>query len=199
MGVVTVARLAIADPPYLNRGERWYGSGNGDWSGNGTADVHPEAGIWDSPGAHVALVEQLVREYDGWVIALSPDSLKLYLDACPDDVHVMVWYRRNGMPGGNRVRRCWEPVILRQPEGRRGRSEVTMTTSDVLDAPAKRPGFAGAKPPMWTRWVLDALGYAPGVDTVDDLFPGSGGVTAAMDGMLVGVTTSSADRGSDDA
>lgn len=42
MGVVTVARLAIADPPYLNRGERWYGSGNGDWSGNGTADVHPD-------------------------------------------------------------------------------------------------------------------------------------------------------------
>ena len=186
-------RLAIADPPYYRRGERWYGNGNGDWSGNGTADVHPEAGIWDSPGAHVALVEHLVRDYDGWAIALSPDSLKLYLNACPDDVHVQVWHRRNGMPGGNRVRRCWEPVIVMQPEGRKGRGVVTMTTSDVLDAPAGRPGFAGAKPAAWTRWVLDSLGYDPSIDTVEDLFPGSGAVSSALDGMLVGVTTGSGD------
>ncbi|MCJ1709256.1 hypothetical protein [Microbacterium sp. VKM Ac-2923] len=190
-----MARLAIADPPYYRRGERWYGNGNGDWSGNGTADVHPEAGIWDSPGAHIDLVQRLTVEYDGWAIALSPDSLALYLAACPPDVHVMVWHRRNGMPGGNRVRRCWEPVILRQPADRRGRGVVSMTTSDVLDAPAGRPGFAGAKPASWTRWVLDALGYAPGADTLDDLFPGSGAVSAAADGMLALVSGSS-DRGS---
>lgn len=40
------------------------------------------------------------------------------------------------------------------------------------------------KPAAWTRWVLDALGYDPAVDEVHDLFPGSGAVTAAADGML---------------
>lgn len=177
-------RLAIADPPYLGRGERWYGNGHGDYSGNGPSDRHPEAGIWDSPGAHRDLVSRLVAEYDGWAVALSPDSLRVYLEVCPSDVHVMVWYRRNGMPGGNRVRRSWEPVIIRQPPSRRGRKEVMMTTSDVLDVPAGRPRFAGAKPPQWTRWVLTALGYDPAVDELDDIFTGSGAVLAAADGLL---------------
>jgi hypothetical protein len=34
--------------------------------------------------------------------------------------------------------------------------------------------------PAWTRWILDALGYDAEVDTVDDLFPGTGAVTAAV-------------------
>jgi len=38
----------------------------------------------------------------------------------------------------------------------------------------------GAKPRAWTRWVLDMLGYDPDVDTVDDLFGGSGAVTAEI-------------------
>lgn len=41
--------------------------------------------------------------------------------------------------------------------------------------------------------MLDALGYDPAGDTVHDLFNGSGAVTAAADGMLVGVTTGSGD------
>lgn len=176
-------RLAIADPPYFGRGERWYGNGRGDYSGRGVADHHPEAGIWDSWPAHAQLVQRLVSEYDGWAIALAPDSLGRYLAECPDDVHVMVWHRRNAPPTGNRVRRVWEPVIIRQPADRRGRGGWAVT-NDVLDAAAGRPGFAGAKPAAWTRWVLDALGYAPGEDTLDDLFPGSGAVAAAADGML---------------
>lgn len=187
-------KLAIADPPYLGRGERWYGTGRGSYSGRGVADYHPEAGIYDTRAAHVALVRSLVDEYDGFAIALSPDSLRLYLDECPDDVHVMVWHRRNAPPTGNRVRRCWEPVIIRQPPGRRGRLDGLAVTNDVLDVPAGRPGFAGAKPAPWTRWVLDALGYDPSADELHDLFPGSGAVTAAADGMLVGVAHTSAER-----
>lgn len=178
-------RLAIADPPYLGRGERWYGNGRGDYSGRGVADHHPEAGIWDSPGAHIDMVAKLVTEFDGFAIAASVDSLGLYLTACPADVHVMVWHRRNAPPTGNRVRRCWEPVIIRQPEGRRGRgSGFETVASDVLDAPAGRPGFAGAKPAAWTRWVLAALGYDSSADELVDMFPGSGAVSAAADGML---------------
>lgn len=176
-------RFAIADPPYLGRGDRWYGNGRGDYSGRGVADHHPEAAVWDSWDAHAQLVKRLVSGYDGWAVALSVDSLRQYLAECPDDVHVMVWHRRNAMPGGNHVRRCWEAVIIRQPRCRRGRGEW-YAVDDVLDAPSGRPGFAGAKPAVWTRWVLDALGYVAGVDTLDDLFPGSGAVAAAADGMI---------------
>ena len=40
--------------------------------------------------------------------------------------------------------------------------------------------FAGAKPRQWTRWVLDMLGYDPETDTVDDLFHGSGAISAEV-------------------
>lgn len=52
---------------------------------------------------------------------------------------------------------------------------------DVLDVPAPRGGFVGAKPAAWTRWVLDAIGYEPGTDDeVTDLFHGSGAVAAEL-------------------
>jgi len=43
-----------------------------------------------------------------------------------------------------------------------------------LTCPVPRIDFHGAKPPAWTRWVLDALTYDPDADEVIDLFPGSG-------------------------
>jgi hypothetical protein len=42
------------------------------------------------------------------------------------------------------------------------------------------PGFAGRKPRQWTEWVLAMLGYCPTHDTVDDLFRGSGAVSATL-------------------
>lgn len=41
------------------------------------------------------------------------------------------------------------------------------------------PGrVVGAKPPAFARWVFELLGAAPG-DHLDDLYPGSGGITRA--------------------
>jgi len=177
-------RLAIADPPYLGRADRWYGTGRGDRGGRGRADTHPDAAAWDAPGRHVELVHELVANYDGWALAAAPASLALYLDAAPDDVRVMVWHRRNAPPSGARMRAAWEPVIAYVPLARRAHG-TGPARDDVLDHPAGRPGFAGAKPPAWTRWVLDALGYDPHTDEVADLFPGSGAVTAeARQGVL---------------
>jgi len=48
--------------------------------------------------------------------------------------------------------------------------------SNVLRCRIPDVGFVGAKPPAWTRWVLDLLGYEADSDSVDDLFPGSGSV-----------------------
>lgn len=177
-------RLAIADPPYLGRSNRWYGDGRGSSGGRHVADHHPEARVWDTAEAHRDLVRRLLDEFDGWAIAAAPDSLPVYLGACVGVVpRVMVWHRRNAPPSGSRVGSMWEPVILRVPDGRSAHG-TGLEVSDVLDAAAPRRGFAGSKPDAWTRWVLDALGYRPGEDEVIDLFTGSGAVADAANGML---------------
>lgn len=194
-------RLAIADPPYppifaerhdaagggsrvtmRSRATRWYGDHARGRYDPAPADFHPDAGRWDDLGEHRRLLERLCDEFDGWAIATTPDGLGAY-QPLPISARVMAWVRPNGMPGGGRLMSRWEPVIVFVPEERRGR-RGGMLVSDVLVAAAPRIGFAGAKPPEWTRWVLAALGYAPGADTVADIFPGSGSVAAAADGML---------------
>jgi hypothetical protein len=117
-------------------------------------------------------------EYDGWAIATVPDGLAAY-GALPPGARIMAWFKRIGQPGGHRIHSLWEPVIVYPPIGRRdnrGRGCVP----DVLIATAPRVGFVGAKPAAWVTWVLDALGYEQDIDTVDDPFPGSGAVTAAV-------------------
>lgn len=189
-------RLAIADPPYLGRGDRWYGDGRGHFTRQRNSDHHEEAAKWDSPAAHVELMASLVREFDGWAVAGAPDSLGLYLSVAPADTRVLVWHRGNAIPSGSRVSEQWEFVLAFIPPSRRGRGEH-LPTSDVLSAGVQnRSGFTGSKPSRWTRWVLDVLGYDPAADELVDLFPGSGAVSAAADGMLALVPTSP-DSGSD--
>ena len=52
-------KLAIADPPYLGRANRWYGDGCGDGYGKGKADNHPEALLWDLVETHWQLIDKL--------------------------------------------------------------------------------------------------------------------------------------------
>lgn len=186
-------RLAIADPPYLGRADRWYGDGRGSgrtrtdggYRGrNGRKpDYHPQAKVWDDPVSHVRLIEQLASDFDGWAVAGHATSTRVLLDAAPAGAQLAVWSRPNAVPGGGRVVNSWEPVVVFVPKGRRDRSSG-MRTRDVLHAPVRRQGFLGSKPPEWTRWVLDMLGYDPSVDEVVDIFSGSGAVAAAADGML---------------
>lgn len=193
-------KLAIADPPYpplfaerrdlagggtrltsRSRALRWYGDGARGHSDPAPADFHPDAGRWDNLAEHRQLMLDLIENYDGWAIATTPDGLGAY-GRLPVSARVMSWVRTNAMPGGGRLMSRWEPVIVFIPEERRARGGLRV--SDVLIEGAPRAGFPGAKPPEWTRWVLDALGYRPDVDEVTDLFPGSGAVSAAVDGML---------------
>lgn len=193
-------RLAIADPPYpplfserfdttdgsprlttRSRARRWYGDGTRAKTDSPPADFHPEAGRWDDLDEHHQLMQRLIDEFDGWAIATTPDGLGAY-HPLPVSARIAAWVRPNGMPGGQRIISRWEPVIVFVPEARRNREQLRV--ADVLTVAAPRRGFVGAKPPEWTRWVLDMLGYAPGEDTIDDIFPGSGAVAAAADGML---------------
>lgn len=215
-------RLAIADPPYplqvserhdtatgiprivtRSRARRWYGDGPaGDRGGNYPADYHPDAGDWDDPARHRALLEQLLAEFDGWAIATSPDGLQVY-GPLPVPHRLMVWAKTRPMPTAHRIATTWEPVIVYPPVGRRARPRHYVNDEerrgrghspwgygpqvpDVLTCAPLNGRFAGAKPPRWTRWVLDALGYDPDVDELVDLFPGSGAVArAAAQGVLL--------------
>lgn len=188
-------RLAIADPPYpphralrrdrpegnqrvtvRSRSRRWYGDGphSADMP---RADFHPAAGDWDSRDRHQELLAHLMENYDGWAIATSPDGLDAYTPF-PLMARIAVWHKPNSIPGGHRLKSCWEPVLVGPPEARANR--VGGIVPDVLVAGTPGAKFAGAKPTPWTHWVLDMLGYDPATDTVDDLFPGSGLVGRAI-------------------
>lgn len=177
-----MARLAIADPPYLGRAVRWYGVGGcGNGKGDGQADNHPEAHLWDNPEQHRELVRQLDRDYDGWAVAMSVHSLSTYLDVVETDsrngIRVCVWHKPAAVTSGSRITNNWEPVLIRVPNDRKGWASELARTSDVLSCVPPRRNFVGSKPAAWTKWVLDLMGYCEG-DTVDDLFYGSGAVSA---------------------
>lgn len=193
-------RLAIADPPYLGRAAVWYGDGMGksqlsqQYGGTARmksvrpADNHPLAHEWDCIDRHEELVHALIDNYDGWAIAMAHDNLRTYLPLVPAMVplRIAIWTKPQSMPGGARVVNAYEPVIVRIPEGRRSSAGATIFPRDSVTISRINNGFAGAKPPQWTRWVLDMLGYDPAKDTVDDLFGGSGAVKAEIDqGVLI--------------
>lgn len=184
--------LAIADPPFPpnllaasrrtghgapSRASRWYGP-RGTRSKIKQADIHPEAYAWDQLERHTALLQQLRRDYAGWAIATTMDCVAAGVyDPLPYGTRVLTWVKPNALPPGSRIHTMCEAVLAFPPEGRyAGRGEVP----DVLIAAPPNLGFVGAKPPQWTRWVLDALGYDPDQDVVHDLFPGSGAVAAEI-------------------
>ncbi len=176
-------KFAIADPPYLGRAERWYGAnGCGNGHGIGKADEHPEAAIWDSAKAHLDLVHKLETEFDGWAIAMSVHSLSTYMEVVKTDsrngIRVMSWIKPSSVPSGNRIGNTWEPVIVKVPAERRSHGKGK-SMKDHLIANSLKSGFIGAKPPAWTEWVLDAMGFREG-DEITDLFNGSGAVMNAI-------------------
>ena len=180
-------RLCIADPPYLGKAEMFYGERKtkdfnvgGKINPTTKADVHPDATRWDDPSTHEAMVRDLTANYDGWAIALLPDNLTSYLAWVPQRTRIAVWHDPRVMPTGAHPRRRWEAVLVHTPVGRRRTSDVSTPVGDVLTCVHPNGSFAGAKPPQWTRWVLDMLGYDAETDTVDDLFPGSGAVAAEV-------------------
>ena len=186
-----MATLCIADPPYppsvamrydvpggrvvsRSRARRYYGDGT-RCATERPADFHPAAGEWDNPARHSALLQQLLRDFDGWAIATTPDGVAAY-GPLPVGARLMAWVQPNNPPNGGRIRRTWEEVITYTPPER---IVAGPRMADVLVCATPRIGFPGAKPAAWTHWVLDALGYEPATDELVDLFPGSGSVAAA--------------------
>lgn len=188
-------RLAIADPPYppqrsdridapsakprtymRSRAQRWYGDGARSTKER-PADWHPAAAEWDNPLRHRALLEELAAEFDGWAIATTLDGIEHYAPH-PAGMRILVWQSSNAPPSSHRVATTLEAVLVYTPITRR-RAGALGQVPDLLRTAAPRIGFPGSKPPLWTRWVLDALAYDPDEDELIDVFPGSGMVATA--------------------
>lgn len=177
-------RFAYADPPYLGRADFYRGH-------------HPDALIWDDPETHRALIARLQDEYpDGWVMSLASDTLRVLLPMCPAGARVGTWITDRPRFAGNRnpIKRHCEPVIWC---GGRGWETGTRAADFVVTKQVPRPPgesryqmkredarngdvFLGRKPREFCRWIFSLLGAQRG-DTLADLFPGSGAVTAAWE------------------
>lgn len=158
-------RFAYADPPYLGCGHLY-------------ANHHPEAYLWDDPETHRRLIERLSDEWpDGWALSGNSTTLQTILPMCPRDVRIGAWRKSFAVFKPNvPVAYTWEPVIFR---GGRRRGRDVPTVPDSIEHPITlQRGLTGAKPRKVCLWIFNLLGAERG-DTLDDLFPGTGAVTAA--------------------
>ena len=159
-------RFAYADPPYHGCGKMY-------------EHLHDEARTWDDKNTHLALVQRLIDDYpDGWALSCNPRDLAWLLPACPPNARVCAWvkpYHQIRLLVS--VQYAWEPVIV--TGGRQAKNRKPMIRDWMMSKPTSQTGTPGAKPQAFDHWVLDLLGYQTG-DTLDDLFPGSGGMTAAI-------------------
>jgi hypothetical protein len=161
-------RFAYADPPYYGCCKLY-------------DHYHPDGRCWDAAETHQDLIWRLCEDYpDGWALSLSSTTLQTILPMCSPDVRVAAWVKPFAAFKRNvRNAYTWEPVILRG--GRASSKEGAPVTRDHLaESITLRRGFTGAKPARFNRWVLDMLGYIDDVDALDDLFPGTGGMSATL-------------------
>lgn len=157
-------RLAYADPPYPGNARLYR--------------AHPDfAGEVD----HEELIRRLSLEYDGWALSTSAAALPAVLAVCPPGVAVAAWHRGVRPTRSLRPLSGWEPVIYHGGRADPSRGSPRRVDSLVHVARPRTTDPArvlGAKPAAFCRWVFDLLGAGP-ADTLDDLFPGSGGVARA--------------------
>lgn len=182
-------RLAYADPPYPGNAARFYGD-------------HPDFG---GEVDHAELISRL-SGYDGWALSTSAAALVSVLSLCPAGVRVAAWHRGERPTRSVRPLNAWEPVIYFGGRGvLQDRGDASRPAGDDAYAPgqddASSPARArrvdslvfaahprttdpfrviGSKPAVFCRWVFDLLGAQAG-DELDDIYPGSGGVTRAWE------------------
>lgn len=157
-------RLAYADPPYPGLA--------------GYYRDHPDyAGEVD----HRALLSRL-QPYDGWALSTSSRALPMVLGFAAElglDVRVAVWLRGERRVPSAWPLQSWEPVVY--AGGRRVVSTEQPADSLVWHNKPRTSDpqrVIGAKPAEFCWWLFRLLG-AQGGDTLDDLFPGSGGIGRA--------------------
>jgi len=158
-------RFAYADPPYYAQGKRLYGK------------HHEEAAAWDSKEEHLRLIDRLLSEYpDGWALSANPANLRWLLPHAPEGVRVCSWVKTFHQIRPTTVQFAWEPVLLFG--GRKENKRSPMVRDWFVGVPTRMKGLPGAKSDSFNDWILDLLNFKEG-DSLDDLFPGTGGMGRA--------------------
>lgn len=158
-------KFAYADPPYYKQGKKLYGK------------LHPEAGIWDDKATQISLVEKLLDEYpDGWAMSCNPANL--YFLLISQDIRIAAWTKTFHQIRPTTVQYAWEPVLF--CGGRKDHKRKPMVRDWTSGVAAKRKGLPGAKPDYFNDWILQLLNFQPG-DDIDDLFPGTNGLSQAVE------------------
>lgn len=159
-------KFAYADPPYFGCGKSHYG------------EHHPDAADFDSKQTHLDLLDRLTFGYpDGWALSCNPRDLAWILPACPEGVRVAAWTKTWHQIRPTTMQFAWEPVIWRG--GHHDYKRSPMVRDWMACAVTRQKGLKGAKPDQFNQWVLDLLAFREG-DTLDDLFPGTGGMTDTL-------------------
>jgi hypothetical protein len=167
-------RIGYADPPYPGQSKKHY-------------EYHADyAGEVD----HHELVERLERDYDGWVLHTSstalPVVMPLLMPLMRDGVRMMAWvkpfaaFKRNVS-----VAYAWEPVFVRPCRKPVVSGRIVMRDW-ISESITLKKGLSGVKPEKVCRWAFEMVGAEP-TDVLDDLYPGTGAVSAAWRGWCAEV------------
>jgi hypothetical protein len=132
---------------------------------------------------HRELLRRLDADYDGWVLHTSSPALPTVLGIATElgltGYRVMAWVKpfaafKSNVP----VAYAWEPVLVKPLRKPVVSSRLVPLRDFVVESITMRRGLTGAKPEAVCWWLFEVTGCEPG-DELDDLFPGSGAVTAA--------------------
>lgn len=163
-------RFAYADPPYPGCASYYSGDPN-------AAEVN-----------HEILIGSLELSYpDGWALSTSVSGVSACLPFITVPWHVGAWCKTNPQPyAGQRWLRSWEPVIFGSVDTA-GKPTVRDWFSSSTPRRKGQSGLngsslLGSKPPQFCNWLLLMFGFREG-DTIDDLFPGSGVLSAQVEHM----------------
>jgi hypothetical protein len=157
-------KIGYADPPYI-----------------GCAHLYKDHPDYAGEVDHVALVERLESEFDGWVLHASATT-ESFATLAPlvlrTGARWMAWvkpfaaFKRN-VP----VAYSWEPVIVKA--GRKPVVSKRLVMRDhVPESITMRRGLTGAKPEDVCHWAFEMVAARPD-DELVDLFPGTGAVAKA--------------------
>lgn len=176
-------RLAYGDPPYIGQAKRHY--------------LNDPSGIAAKEVDHTELLTMLRDTYDGWALSASSPSLEEIYAIIkevfpPHKVRQAVWVKPFcSWKPTHRVQYTWEPVLF-VPARPNGSRAVPSVRDYLITEPEEmedvcianitmKKGTHGAKPDKFNDWILELIGYKPDEDFFIDLFPGTGGMTRAIE------------------
>lgn len=165
MGGDLAMKIGYADPPYP-----------------GLAKLYKDHPDYAGEVDHVALLAQLERDFDGWVLHTHTPAISLIGPMLPQGARWGAWVKSfAAFKKGVRPAYAWEPIIFKPCRRMAEDYSGAFVMRDWIECPiTMRRGFTGAKPEAVCHWAFEVVGALPG-DELIDMFPGSGAVAYAWE------------------